>query len=72
MYQLDLASADPEPLLIAATDEHHFKYQFMFLRKANTIILCLIHFTSSGQGLLFVMPLTVHLQKTASLSGEML
>lgn len=67
MYQHkipDFASANPEPLLIAVTDERSFKHKFMFLRKANTITLSLIYFTSSGQELLFPIPLMMHLQKT--------
>lgn len=75
MYQhktLDLASVNPEPLLIAATDERNFKHKFMFLGEASTITLSLIYFTSSGQELLFLIALTVHLQRMKSLSGEML
>jgi len=55
---LDLASANPKPWLLSATDKHHFKHQFPFLRKANTVVLRLMHFTSSGWELLFLIALT--------------
>lgn len=55
---LDLASANPEPQLLSAPDKHHFKHQFVFLRKANTVVLRLMHFTSSGRELLFLIALT--------------
>lgn len=54
---LDLASASPEPWLLSATDKHHSKHQFVFLRKANTVVLRLMHFTGSGWELLFLMAL---------------